>query len=127
MRKLFFILFFLALAITSTAQDKKQPKASDAPAEAVIEAKAGESVLRLAAAAEIAALRAENLSLKIAQAQEELKKLIDEMNKARDESNAALARAAIKAGVPGDKVGEYAREYQKDGSIKLTRKQQPQK
>src|SRR5262249_47788140 len=124
MRKLFFLLFYLALAIFATAQDRPQPKpAADAPAEAVIETKAAEPVQRLADAAAMAALRAENLGLKIEQAREELRKLVEEMNKKRDEANAAFSRAAIKAGIPGDKLGEYTSEYQKDGSIKLTRKQ----
>jgi len=122
---------------SAAAQDKPQPKPADKPgkaeevkeppAEAVIDAKGAEAIRRADDAATIAAQKTEILNLRIANAQVELKKLIDEAQRARDDADAEWARAVIKAGVPGDKVGEYTREPQKDGSIKLTRKQPPPK
>ena len=133
MRTLLLILLAL-LCVTASAQEKQQPKVADQPvkgeavkeppAEVVIDAKAAEEIQRADDAATIAALKAENLSLKIANAQVELKKLIDEAQRARDEADAAFARGAIKAGVPGDQVGVYTRDPQRDGSLKLTRKHQ---
>lgn len=113
-------LFFLFILFLFPFQDKSK----DLPAEVVIPAEAMKELQAKAKDAETAGLRAENLKLRIDAAQVELKKLQEEAERTLDESNAAFKRAAIKAGIPGDKVTEYSGETQKDGALKLTRKKQ---
>ena len=146
MRLIIIAAIVAALSISAFAQDKAQPKAADkpvaadtkkeAPETATIPAETVKSLQDKAKDAETAGLRAENLKLKIDAAglraenlklnidaaQAELKKLTEDAEAAKSESNAAFQRAAIKAGIPGDRITEYGGEVQKDGSLRLTRR-----
>lgn len=126
------IIILVLTAIAASAQDKPATKASDkpieakaakeAPAEITIPAEDVKKLKNTSDAAELALLRWQNLGLQIEQAQARLKQLKDDADRARDEANAAIDRAKIKAGAPGALVGEYVKaEVQKDGSWKIPR------
>lgn len=135
MRRIILFLVFALITISASAQDK--PKAADkpietnvakeAPAEATIPAEEVKKLQAAADAAKMARLEAENLALQIERAQGQLKQLQEAFEKARDESNAAFNRAAIKAGIPGAEVTNYEGKLQADGSLKLTKRPAPLK
>ena len=125
------IIGIVATAYTVTSAQSPQPKAADnsvavekkePPAEVVLTAEAVKELTAKVKDAELARLAAENLTLKIQQAQEQLKKLTEDAQKAASESQAAYQRAAIKAGIPGDQIEQYQGEAQPNGTLVLRRR-----
>lgn len=137
MKQIAIILLLVLTAIAASAQDKPATKASDkpietkaakeSPAEATIPAADVKQLQTLAEGAQNAATRLENVQLKLQILQADLKRLTEEYERARDESNAAYNRAAIKAGIPGAEVANYEGKFQPDGSLRLTKKAPPPK
>ena len=134
--KLTFIIILLAIAFAACTApyvlaQSPQPKAADnpvtvekkePPAEVVLTAEAVKELTAKVKDAELARLAAENLTLKIQQAQEQLKKLTEDAQRAASESQAAYQRAAIKAGIPGDQIEQYQGEAQPNGTLVLRRR-----
>lgn len=113
---------FLLVIITgiTLAQDapKKEAKPDETPAKVELTVEQTKTVKDNQARVETANLRAENLALKIQQAQEELKKLQDAAQKEQQGFAAFFSRTV---GIPTDKLTGYNIE-EKDGKIVLTKK-----
>lgn len=111
-----FILGIILLSVSVFAQDKpaELPEKVELTAEQTKQVKDAQSKL------ETANLRAENLALKIQQAQEDLKKLQDAAQK-EQQGFAAFFAGLVK--IPSDKLVGYTIE-EKDGKIILTKKKE---
>lgn len=112
---------FLLVIITgiTLAQDApKEAKPDETPAKVELTVEQTKTVKDNQARVETANLRAENLALKIQQAQEELKKLQDAAQKEQQGFAAFFSRTV---GIPTDKLTGYNIE-EKDGKIVLTKK-----
>lgn len=127
MKKLFLILTLTMIAITmpAMAQDKKDaPK--EPPAEVTISADAVKTIEHARLIADNKALIANNLSLQIQKAQDDLKKLTEDAERAASELRAEMQRQAIRAGIPGDSLKEYEETPKNEkGEIVLKRRKPP--
>ncbi len=104
MKRIILFLFLLcATALSAIAQDK--PK--EAPAEVTINAEGVNKIEMARLVADNKALLANNLALQIQRAQDDLKRLSEEAERALSEFKAEKDRQAIKAGLPGDLLKEY--------------------
>lgn len=111
-----FILGIILLSVSVFAQDKpaELPEKVELTAEQTKQVKDAQGKL------ETANLRAENLALKIQQAQDDLKKLQDAAQK-EQQGFAAFFAGLVK--IPSDKLVGYTIE-EKDGKIILTKKKE---
>ena len=111
-----FILGIILLSVSVFAQDKpaELPEKVELTAEQTKQVKDAQGKL------ETANLRAENLALKIQQAQDDLKKLQDAAQK-EQQGFAAFFAGLVK--IPSDKLIGYTIE-EKDGKILLTKKKE---
>lgn len=129
------ILLILLVSTPAFAQDKPQPKASETPviektindklappAEATLSLETVKALEAKNQTARLAQLEVENLQLKIAQAQRDLKELQEAAQKVVQEAQSALVDAAVKAGIPRDKLSEYEISQNKDGSASLKKR-----
>lgn len=129
--KILFALFLtLFLFSQALGQDKPEPKAADkpisakkdAPAESTLSAETVKALEAKNQIVRLAQLELENLQLKMAQAQRDLKVLQEAAQKVSIEYQAALEEAAAKVGVPKDKLPEYEFIQNKDGSVTLKKR-----
>jgi predicted nucleic acid-binding Zn-ribbon protein len=118
-RIILFLFLLCAPALPAIAQDK--PK--EAPAEVTINAEGVNKIEMARLIADNKALLANNLALQIQRAQDDLKRLSEEAERALSEFKAEKDRQAIKAGLPGDLLKEYEELPKNDkGEIVLRKK-----
>lgn len=121
MKKFYFTLagFLLVILVgMSLAQDKPEAKQPELPAKVELTAEDTKTLQDGQKDAQLAALQVENLTLKIQQAQDELKKL-QEAQQEKQRSLAGLVTRLTK--IPVEKLQEYSVE-EKNGKLVFTKK-----
>lgn len=128
MKNLFLILIFamIALAVPALAQSDKKDTPKETPVEVTIGAEGVNKIELARLIADNKALLANNLALQIQKAQDDLKRLSEEAERAASEFRAERDRQAIKAGIPGDALKDYEELPKNEkGEIVLRKKRAP--